>query len=303
MEGLEWIQMALIPSSPPLLSTSTASPALLPHCTALDHTPLVLLCTSSLPFSAVSRDRRSFLLALLSSPPLQPFLSSAPPFPFRIPSAMSSGLTWQFRPSAAPALRSTHSPLSSPLGHWPFLSLSWCDIPSAVPCVVCWTDVEVWRCVCCVVRCCSVGEFLDVSALKLPATSSDLMERLSVNGGYYAFNYALLYALLLLFLSLQQPPLLFACVAIAAGGYYLFHMRRDAVVIGGTRLTEEQLRLLYLSISALLFLYAGGWPMLYVTALTALLSGLHAALRQRSLKSRGSTSLAGTEGEHQEGGE
>jgi len=138
-----------------------------------------------------------------------------------------------------------------------------------------------------------VGEFLDVGAFKLPATSGDLMDRLSVNGGYYAFNYLFLYAVLLLFLSLQKPPLLFASVAIAAGGYYLFHMRTEPLVIGGTRLTEEQLRLIYLSISALLFLYAGGWPMLYVTAVTALLALIHAALRQRSLKSRGSTSMAG----------
>ena len=137
-----------------------------------------------------------------------------------------------------------------------------------------------------------VGEFLDMKTFSVP-TSDTLLERVQVNVSYYAFNYLLLYGLLLLFLSLQHPTLLFASVAIAAAGYFLFKMRTEPLVIGGTRLTEEQVRLLFLSISAALFLYAGGWPMLYVSALAALLSVLHAALRQRSVKARGSTSLAG----------
>ena len=137
-----------------------------------------------------------------------------------------------------------------------------------------------------------LSEFLDVSAFKLP-TGDVLLERVQVNVGYYAFNYLLLYAVLLLFLSLQQPPLLFAAVAIAAAGYFVFAMRQEPLNVAGTRLTEAQTRLLFVSLSAAIFLYAGGWPMLYVTAVAALIALLHAALRQRSVKSRGSTSLAG----------
>ena len=136
-----------------------------------------------------------------------------------------------------------------------------------------------------------VGEFLDPSSFSVPA-SSDVVERVLVNVQYYSFNYAAVWAALLLVLSVQQPALLFACVAIGCAGYFTFRMRTDPVVVAGTRLSEQQVRYAYAAVSAALFLYAGGWPMLYVSAVAALLALVHAALRQRSVRSRGSVSAA-----------
>ena len=138
-----------------------------------------------------------------------------------------------------------------------------------------------------------MSEFLDLNTFKPPRDQSEAIERVQVNVGYYALNYLLLYSLFLLFLSVRQPSFLFTTLALAATGYYLFRMRTDRIVLGSVALTEDQVRLGFGVVSVLLFLYVGGWSMLYATAAAALLSLIHAALRQRSLKSRGSVTMAG----------
>ena len=139
----------------------------------------------------------------------------------------------------------------------------------------------------------SISEFLDLNSFKPPRDQSEAVERVQVNLGYYALNYLLLYTLFLLFLSVRQPSFLFTSLALAALGYYLFRMRTDRVVLGSVVLTEDQVRAGYGIVSVLLFIYVGGWSMLYVTAVAALISLVHALLRQRSLKSRGSVTMAG----------
>ena len=141
--------------------------------------------------------------------------------------------------------------------------------------------------------CCRrVSEFLDLNTFKPPRDQSEAIERIQLNLAYYALNYVLLYTLFLLFLSIQQPSFLFTSLALAATGYYLFRMRTDRIVLGSVALTEDQVRAGYGVVSVLLFLYVGGWPMVYVTAVAALISLVHAAMRQRSIKSRGSVTLA-----------
>jgi len=137
----------------------------------------------------------------------------------------------------------------------------------------------------------SVGEFLDLNAFTLPA-GEDLVDRMTVNLCYYAMNYFTIYAALLLCLSTQHPSFLFATVALSAAGYYLFKMRTDSIVIGQTVLSEDQIKVGFALLSCLLFVYIGGWSIVYVTALAALISLVHALLRQRSVRSRGSVSLA-----------
>ena len=132
-----------------------------------------------------------------------------------------------------------------------------------------------------------LGDMLDVNAFKVPA-AEDALARVQTNVSYYALNYAAVFGLGLLVLSLQHPTLLFASLSIAAGGWYLLQMRTSPVVLGGVRLSEDQVKLLYLAVSTLLFLYAGGWSILYTASVCALLVLLHAGLRQRSVKARGS---------------
>ena len=132
-----------------------------------------------------------------------------------------------------------------------------------------------------------LGDMLDVNAFKVPA-AEDAWPRVQVNVTYYWLNYLAVFGVGLLILSLQHPTLLFASLSIAATGWFLFQMRTQPVVVGGVRLSDDQLRLLYLAASTLLFLYAGGWAMLYTAALCALVVLLHAGMRQRSVKARGS---------------
>jgi hypothetical protein len=139
----------------------------------------------------------------------------------------------------------------------------------------------------------SLNEFLDLNNFKPPRDQNEAIERVQVNLAYYALNYALLYTLFLLFLSVRHPSFLFTSLALAATGYYLFRMRTDRVVLGSVVLTEDQVRLGYGVVSVLLFIYVGGWSMVYVTAVAALISLAHAALRQRSIKSRGSVTMQG----------
>ena len=139
----------------------------------------------------------------------------------------------------------------------------------------------------------SLSEFLDLNSFKPPRDQAEAVERVQVNVAYYALNYLLLYTLFLLFLSVRQPSFLFTSLALAAAGYYLFRLRTDRVVLGSAVLTEAQVRAAYGIVSVLLFVYVGGWSMVYVSAVAALISLVHAALRQRSLKSRGSVSMAG----------
>jgi PRA1 family protein len=185
-----------------------------------------------------------------------------------------SGVSLQFRPSATPDIRATLSnstQRSLLVLRLLFLSLT---SPSLSSCVVRF----------------SLGEFLDLSSFKLPA-QDDLVDRMTVNLSYYALNYFLIYSLLLLGLSTQHPSFLFATVALSAAGYYLFRMRTDSIVIGGLLLTEDQIKLSFAVISALLFFYVAGWAMVYVTALAVLIAMVHAGLRQRSIRSRTSVSL------------
>ena len=142
---------------------------------------------------------------------------------------------------------------------------------------------------CCVV---SLNEFLDLNNFKPPRDQNEAIERVQVNLSYYALNYALLYSLFLLFLAVRHPSFLFTTLALAAAGYYLFRMRTGRVVLGSVALTEDQVRAGYAVVSVLLFIYVGGWTMVYVTALAALIAVVHAAMRQRSVKSRGSVAMA-----------
>ena len=135
-------------------------------------------------------------------------------------------------------------------------------------------------------------EFLSVSSFSVPG-QEELLERMSVNLLYYALNYLLLCAALLLVLAVQQPGLLFCFVALSACAYLLFSMRTEALSLAGAALTEPQLQLAFALLSLALLLYVGGSSMLWVSALAALLCLLHAGLRQRSVKSRGSVSLQG----------
>jgi len=137
-----------------------------------------------------------------------------------------------------------------------------------------------------------VNEFLDLNSFKPPRDQNEAMERIQVNLAYYALNYVLIYTLFLLFLSVRQPSFLFTSLALAATGYYLFRMRTGRVVLGSVVLSEDQVRAGYGVVSVLLFIYVGGWLMVYVTALAALVAVIHAALRQRSIKSRGSVTMA-----------
>jgi len=138
-----------------------------------------------------------------------------------------------------------------------------------------------------------LNEFLDLNSFKPPRDQNEAIERVQVNLSYYALNYFLLYSLFLLFLSVREPSFLFTSLALAAAGYYLFRMRTDRIVLGSVALTEDQVRIGYGVVSVLLLFYVGGWLMVYVTAVTVLISLVHAALRQRSLKSRGSVTMAG----------
>ena len=183
-----------------------------------------------------------------------------------------SGLTLQFRPSADS---------SSPPHCWPTVRTYRCWLP------------HPWLTAVSVVSLCSISEFLDLNNFKPPRDQNEAIERIQVNLAYYALNYALLYTLFLLFLSVRHPSFLFTTLALGALGYYLFRMRTERVVLGSTVLTEDQVKLGFAVVSGLLFVYVGGWAMVYVTAVAALISLVHAALRQRSLKSRGSVTMAG----------
>jgi len=135
-----------------------------------------------------------------------------------------------------------------------------------------------------------VGDFLDLSSFKVPS-GGDLQDRLSVNLNYYLGNYLLIAALFILFLCVQSPSLLFAVLAIGAAGIYLFSLRKDAIIVGGKVFNNEEIRLIYIATAALLFVYVGGYPVLYVTAVAALIALAHASLRQRSIKSRANNTI------------
>jgi len=135
-----------------------------------------------------------------------------------------------------------------------------------------------------------VGEFLDLSAFKIPQ-QQELTERITLNLSYYAANYLAIYSAFLLYLCIHYPSLLFAVIAIVCAGVYLFNMRQSPIIIAGKVFTKEEVRLIYAATAVMLVVYVGGYPVLYVTAVAALIALAHAALRQRTLKARGATAF------------
>jgi len=70
-------------------------------------------------------------------------------------------------------------------------------------------------------------------------------------------------------------------------------MRRSAIIIGPKVFSETEVKLIFTVITVLLFIYVGGYPVLYITAVGSLIALAHAALRQRSVKSKGTTAVQG----------
>jgi len=132
-------------------------------------------------------------------------------------------------------------------------------------------------------------EFLDISAFKPPESLKVLDDRVRVNLSYYCANYAFIFAIMLLFVFYETPNLVIATIFLAAIGYYLFAVRNGNLSVGATQLNTTHLQTAYVAIFAFVLFYYGGRFLAYSLAFAALLTLIHAVLRNRSAKSQVST--------------
>jgi hypothetical protein len=137
-----------------------------------------------------------------------------------------------------------------------------------------------------------LSEMFEKGRFGVPESKEKLFERVPVNLQYYAVNYAMFAALLLVYVCISQPMFLFA-VVIAIAGAYVCYLQRDQAYtkIGETRVSQQHLQLICGGVSVMLLSLTGGSSFVSAIVLSAVGVGGHAAMRMRSVKSKLSSAL------------
>lgn len=134
--------------------------------------------------------------------------------------------------------------------------------------------------------CCSWSEFADHHGINLPQRR-DIPERLNVNLGYYSSNYLCIIATFFLYVIIRHPWFILGFALESALFVYLFWYRTQAIVIGSRPVSRRDLAIGYAVLATTISLLFGGWVSVKTFALAVTLIMLHALLRTRSLKARG----------------
>ncbi|XP_027366843.1 PRA1 family protein D [Abrus precatorius] len=126
------------------------------------------------------------------------------------------------------------------------------------------------------------GQFLDLSALSLPSSLSEVSTRLSHNLTYFLFNYALLLLLLFLLSLLSHLLALLLFLILFAAWYFLYFSRdSDPLTLFNFVTLDDRILVLVLAVlSAVVLFTTGVWVNLFVSlAVGAVVVFLHGALR------------------------
>jgi hypothetical protein len=127
-------------------------------------------------------------------------------------------------------------------------------------------------------------EFFDHRLFNAPEGRT-FQDRLSSNLVYYQANYLGVVAVCLQYVCYIRPLFLLALLLCAAGGYYLFSVRKAPVVLpinGGRVVTRRETILIVIIGSALSFLLTGGMTSILSLFFAALLILVHSSFRLRS---------------------
>jgi len=131
-----------------------------------------------------------------------------------------------------------------------------------------------------------VQTFFDTSSFKPPRDLGDVSKRVSVNVEYFQANYSILVALCLAYVSYYQTSVFYTMLLLGGVGFWLFNVRKNAIVISGRVFSEQEVLIAFAVLSATILFYVGDSFLLYSLAFAGLLILLHAAAKTASLEAR-----------------
>jgi len=142
-------------------------------------------------------------------------------------------------------------------------------------------------------------EFLEYRAFKPPKDTTTLIERLKTNTQFYLLNYIIIVGILNLLGGWAFcMPYFVLLLVVGATGVVLFVVLKGPLSLQGFVLSDSH-KALALAAEALIILFATSTFTAFFVALllSGLVVGLHAAMRERTLKSKMNTFVEGVSSE------
>jgi hypothetical protein len=104
-----------------------------------------------------------------------------------------------------------------------------------------------------------LGEFFDVRRLSKPAGMGEAQSRMNYNLSYFSSNYAVIFAMLILYSLLTNWTLLFLILFVVGGIYGIGKLQGQDLTIGSWRATTSQLYTTLVVIAVPTFFIASFW--------------------------------------------
>jgi len=121
-------------------------------------------------------------------------------------------------------------------------------------------------------------EFFALSRLSKPATFTDLQARVNYNLGYFASNYAVVFAMLSIYSLLTNLLLLFVIVLVVGGLFGISQLNGQDLVLPFARLSSTQLYTGLLVVAFPLFIFASPLStVFFLVGASAVTIGVHAS--------------------------
>ena len=99
-------------------------------------------------------------------------------------------------------------------------------------------------------------------------------------------NYSILVAIVLLYVMYHVSSIFWTVAMLAGAGFWLFNVRKSAIVISGRRFSEQEVLIAFVVVAFTSLFYVGGSFLTYSLAFAGALILIHAVLRKPSITSR-----------------
>jgi hypothetical protein len=106
------------------------------------------------------------------------------------------------------------------------------------------------------------------------------------NVEYFQANYSILVGLCLAYVSYHAHSVFWTMVLLGLLGFWLFNVRKNAIVVSGRVFSEREVLLAFAILAATVLFYVGDSFLLYSLAFAGLLILIHAGFKTASLEAR-----------------
>ncbi len=103
---------------------------------------------------------------------------------------------------------------------------------------------------------------------------------------------SILVALVLLYVSYHQTSVFWVLLVLGGVGFWLFNVRKSAIVISGRVFAEKEVMIAFAVFTATVLFYVGNNFLIYSLAFAGLLILLHAGLKSASIEARATNAVS-----------